>query len=134
MTVEPVAGDFVQRVADHADVLRLLRLSPVEVGARRELERQRLRLERGRPGLAEQRRDGDRARLNGGEDGPLPCVLELLERERRRLGGGAAASVGCAATGVGGSGFVAEAAAGTAAAAAGAPAGALLELLDPEGE
>src|ERR687897_2304569 len=49
---EPAARDLVERLADDADVLRLLRLTPVEVGARRELEREHLPLECRGPRLA----------------------------------------------------------------------------------
>ena len=86
VTAEPVPCDLVERVADHADCLRLLRLAAVEVGAAGKLERQHLGLERSRASLAEERRDWNRARLDGGEHGALPRLLELLERERRCLG------------------------------------------------
>ena len=82
--------------------------------------------------LAEQGRDRDRARLDGGKDRSLPGVLELVEPERRRLdrrrrGRGLRcdrcrlrSACGCET--------------GAGAGAAAAPRRALLELVDPEGQ
>ena len=55
---QPVAGDLVQRLADDADVLRLLGLAAVEVGARRGTRASASRPRARRPCFPEQRGDG----------------------------------------------------------------------------
>ena len=95
---ELAPGDLVERVAQQADVLRLGDLAAVEVGARGELERERVAREVGRRRLGEEARDRDRALAHGLDDAPLPRVRDLLELDlgasgaRRRSDGGGAAS------------------------------------------
>ena len=76
---QPLAGDGVERLTQQREVLRILDLTSVEVGAGSELERQRLSVQPDRPCLAEQCGDRDRLLADGGDDRALPRVLKLLE-------------------------------------------------------
>src|SRR5438093_793214 len=61
---ELATGDLVERIPQEADVARLRDLLAMEVGSRRELERERVACELGRGRLLEQARDGARALAN----------------------------------------------------------------------
>src|SRR4051794_39749151 len=79
---EPPPGHLEQRIAQLGQVLLVLGELAVEVGAGGELDDEALLLEDDRPRLHEERlrrRRGDR-----GEDGALPRLLQLLERQRAR--------------------------------------------------
>ena len=82
---EPAARDLVEGLTEQDGVVLLGELA-VERRARRELERQRVALERGGAGLGEDGGGVDRPLLNGWEDGALPGFLELLELQRGRRG------------------------------------------------
>ena len=88
---EPAAGHLVERVAEQRRVLRLLRELAVErrrsTGTRASACRPPSSAGRA---SREHRRGRDRALLDGGQDRPLPRLLELLELERGRRGGAGA--------------------------------------------
>ncbi len=78
---EPVARHLVERVADDADVLRLLGLAAVEVGGRGKLERQRLAFEhrRAAPRRAATRRESS---ATGPREGPSAATRPVVVRAR----------------------------------------------------
>src|SRR4029450_12758810 len=79
------AGDLVERLGEERRVLRLLGQLPVEGGGGRELDREPVVGELGGMSLAEHRGRRDRSLLDGGQDRPLPSLLQLLQLERRPL-------------------------------------------------
>src|SRR3954463_9999171 len=92
---EPPARHLEQRLAQLGEVLLVLGELAVEVGPRRELDDEPLLLEHDRPRLHEERLR--RRRGNRRQDGALPGLLELLQRERpgrRRARGGRRPGVG----------------------------------------
>ena len=95
---EPSAGDLVQRLAQHDEVALLLGLAPVEVGRRRELDRQRV-VRRARPGAPRRAasRSGSIARARrGGRCAPtLPAPARAGAARRARSPSSAGSGSAC---------------------------------------
>src|SRR5690348_7116315 len=83
--LEPTPGHVVERVGEEVRVLRLARQVEVELGRRRELERERVSAEVGRMRLTQQRRRRNApARLDCRKYGSQPGLLELCDLEPGR--------------------------------------------------